>query len=680
MDFLLPERLGAVERDASEAARAVTGNFRRSAVVEEAAEQVRPGHVQATRKQWLSVLWDAELPELQRDVDETVVAILDLRGASGRTVGKRLPALLRRLHATAIVASSVAREVSRFHPSRTSIAEQRLAADLARAIWGELIALFDCLEQGWAEPAWAESRRYALAAQVAAEKLVAAAEDADTNSLGEDVYRRTLGIPAEQLSGGTGAASRARLAAAWATDRKSLDRRLRRSMRHLIDESVPMTGHLCHHLAHLAVSDRPLVAHRAALLGRDLVMSQLESAREQTCSVIARHVAREPEALFSHRGVIAYQDAYIRAEHPEEKARAAMDLYRAVFEGDVKRTAAVVLELEGGTVPQGTTLATLRDLLAAEDDQSLCSLLGSTIRPEWRNANAHEDFRWDPVSGTLLLSAQPTDLEQVLDEAIRARSICLGFEHGVAVAYARKASLVIQDSGNPNHVDRDLSILQSSGESRFPVLDIRRQGRIVRLDVVDISVETLRDGCRALLRAALADPGVERWEIRQSSPSLPAFVVDRAGIEAGLLIAEPLWETSDPMPFAELPLLVNAMNNAGEPEEATASTVLVVAASHVFGEKRRLATRVTLADPAAKHELITTAGLVGKGAETAARLLDGVNRRRVAAFSEILAGECQRLENTSRWEMVHAFASADRVLRRHAPARFPWIKPSSFAE
>ncbi|WP_225080496.1 hypothetical protein, partial [Streptomyces sp. CoT10] len=104
---------------------------------------------------------------------------------------------------------------------------------------------------------------------------------------------------------------------------------------------------------HLALSDRPLVTHRAALLGRDLVTSHLKSEPELTCSVMARHVAREPEMLSSHRGQIAYLDAYYQAEYQEEKARAVMDLHRAVLESDVRRTAVVVLELLGRTVPQG---------------------------------------------------------------------------------------------------------------------------------------------------------------------------------------------------------------------------------------------------------------------------------------------------------------------------------------
>ncbi|MET7906254.1 hypothetical protein ABZS86_34305 [Streptomyces sp. NPDC005355] len=225
-----------------------------------------------------------------------------------------------------------------------------------------------------------------------------------------------------------------------------------------------------------------------------------------------------------------------------------------MLEGDIKRTAVVVMELLGRTVPQGASLATVRDLLAAEDSQPLCKFLASTIRSEWRNANAHEDFRWDPVNRTLLPGGQPADLEQVLDAAIRARAICHGFEHGVAVAYAQNASLIIWGAEDSNYVGRDLSILQAAGEARFPVLDIRRHGSLVRLDVPDVSIESLREAFRAILRAAMMDPSVERWELRQTSPDRPPLCVDRTGTNAGLQVAEvvappapsplsPCWQT-----------------------------------------------------------------------------------------------------------------------------------------
>lgn len=444
-------------------------------------------------------------------------------------------------------------------------------------------------------------------------------------------------------------------------------------MRHLIDDSLPLTVKLLHHLAVLALSDRPLVAHRAALLARDLVTSRLKSEPELTCSVIARHVDREPEMLFSHRGQIAYWDAYTRAEHQEERARAAMDLYRAVLEGDIKRTATVVMELMGKAVPQGASLATIRDLLSAEDGQPLCKLLASTIRSEWRNANAHEDFHWDPVNSTLLLGGRSADLEQVMDAAIRARTICHGFEHGVAVAYTQNPSLIIWGTGDANYVSRDLAILQAAGEARFPVLDIRRHGSLVRLDVPDVSVESLREAFRAILRAAIADPSVERWELRQTSPDRPLLHVDRTGTHAGLQVAEPLWDTADPLPFATLPLLANAMTNAGEPAEATASTVLCLAAAHVLGERDRLSPALAHGDPAAKDELIGTTKLISDGAKAAARLMEGAAHRRLLAFAEVLAGECHRLKSAPPFALVREFVPAYRALRRHGPPHLPWI-------
>ncbi|NEA42578.1 hypothetical protein [Streptomyces sp. SID11385] len=444
MNVALPDRLGTVDRESCAAAREVIRKLNLSAPPEQITGQQAVTFVSVTRTQWKTVLRDADLSRLQRQTDEKVTEILRLRTASGRSVGKQLPELLRSLHASVVALGAVAEEVSRFSPSRTSAAERRLATDLARANRSEAQALFACLEQGWAESAWSAVRRYALAAQAAGRTLEAAARTDHVGLPYEDVYQRTLGVSAKQVGPGSGVASRARLLAAWSKAPQMLDHRLRRSVRHLIEDSLPLTVILLHHLAVLAISDRPLITHRAALLGRDMVTSHLTSDPELACSVMARHVAREPEIVSAHRGQIAYLDAYYEEEYQEEKARAVMDLHRAVLEADVRRTAVVVLELLGRTVPQGAPLATVRDLLATQDGQPLCKLLASTIRSEWRNANAHEDFRWDPVNGTLLLGGQPADLDEVLDAPLRARAICRGFEHGVAVAYAQNASFGVR--------------------------------------------------------------------------------------------------------------------------------------------------------------------------------------------------------------------------------------------
>ncbi|MFD6415866.1 hypothetical protein [Streptomyces sp. NPDC060194] len=378
MDVSLPDQLGAVERESCVATQAVIQKLNLPALPEQITGQQDVAYVPVTRAQWKSVLRDAGLSGLQRETDEKVAEILRLRTASGRTVGKQLPELLRSLHASVVALGAVAEEVSRFSPSRTSAAERRLATDLARANRSEAQALFACLEQGWTESAWSAVRRYALAAQAAGRTLEAAAGTDHAGLPYEDVYQRTLGVSAEQVGPGSGVASRARLLAAWSEAPQMLDHRLRRSMRHLIDDSLPLTVILLHHLAVLAISDRPLVTHRAALLGRDLVTSHLKSDPELACSVMARHVAREPEMVSAHRGQIAYYEE----EYQEEKARAVMDLHRAVLEADVRRTAVVVLGLLGRTVPQGAPLATVRDLLAAQDGQPLCKLLASTIRSE----------------------------------------------------------------------------------------------------------------------------------------------------------------------------------------------------------------------------------------------------------------------------------------------------------
>jgi hypothetical protein len=173
-----------------------------------------------------------------------------------------------------------------------------------------------------------------------------------------------------------------------------------------------------------AVSDRPLIAHRAAVLARDLVTEKLAADLARTRSVIARHVQREPLMLSAYRGQVSAWEAHRRTTFEEDQVRPLADLYKIVSEGDVKWTAVVVLNLLGRTVPALPTLATVNDLLVAERDEPICSMLASVLRPEWRNAIAHEEFRWDSSHGMAMIGNQLVDL----DHECRARTP--GFSHG----------------------------------------------------------------------------------------------------------------------------------------------------------------------------------------------------------------------------------------------------------
>ncbi|WP_369222388.1 hypothetical protein AB5J52_13615 [Streptomyces sp. R39] len=114
MDASLPDQLGLVERESSAAAPAVIRKLNLSAPPEQITKQQDVAFVPVTRPQWKSVLRDTDLPGLQRKTDNIVAEILRLRTASGRTVGKELPELLRSLNTSVFALGTVAEEVSRF--------------------------------------------------------------------------------------------------------------------------------------------------------------------------------------------------------------------------------------------------------------------------------------------------------------------------------------------------------------------------------------------------------------------------------------------------------------------------------------------------------------------------------------------------------------------------------------
>ncbi|MBB5966612.1 hypothetical protein [Planomonospora venezuelensis] len=567
-------------------------------------------------------------------------------------------------------------EIAKFNPPENFMDQKSLSEDLCLSVIRVVREMFACVSQGWESPAWLSVKSHALTSDTLANQLrIIISSPVNEN---EDVYERVLGLSGDEFRKGDPVAGWARLGAAWARDQENLDKRLRHQMRHLIvDSLLPITVKLRQHLVALATANRPLIAHHSAILARDFITDKLREDLDHTRIVIGRHVKTVPLMLSAHRGKKNSWKMYIEAAHPEDQVRPLLDLYKIVSEGDVKRTAIVVLELLGRTVPTTVTLATVKDLLSAEGNAPMCEMLAALIRPEWRNAIAHEDFLWDSEKSMAILDGKLVSLGELLHTSIAAMNICEGFEHGVAVSYAQNSKLNPWDETVSTSLDGLTRVLQTMGNVGQPVLDGRKRGPCIRLDVPDISIESIQTLLRAILMAAQVDNSIDLWEVRQG-PDRPILNIDRFAIEAALKVASGLWESTDPTPFASLPLIANGMRNAGEDDTVSAGTILALAAAHVTGERSRLTPSLASADPAAKNEMLTTVRLISDGVNVASTFLEGDRpKRKLLMFAQILSGDCQWHENAPPSALISGFSPADRALNRNMPAHIPWIMPSA---
>jgi hypothetical protein len=190
-------------------------------------------------------------------------------------------------------------------------------------------------------------------------------------------------------------------------------------------------------LAHLLVSDRPLVTHQAAVAARDLVLRALLSDQSAALDAIAEEVSDQPYGYSVHRHVVSAVRAFNQVSEPADLLRFAMEMYLSVAEGDVARVGRLTLQLLGKQVAPATTLGPLVRTLTAMHGEPMCALLSSSVKLAWRNAIAHGRGRWDSVHQSALLGDEHVDLYAICDEALRAHAICEGFEAGVAVALNR---------------------------------------------------------------------------------------------------------------------------------------------------------------------------------------------------------------------------------------------------
>jgi hypothetical protein len=389
-----------------------------------------------TTRQWWAAFDDSDLPILCDRLDSAAACLLDVRKGSARQAGRRLPGLIADLATAHENLQRVAGELGRFNPPDDDLALARSIADTAQLCYEYAAVVLECAASGFdtAPLTHASELREQL------EQMVSALEDVDCAHDAEPErnlrFERVLGLSTAAMSAGDGLTYASRVAAAW-EQHPELDERLRAQLPHLLDPGISLQDTVRRHLAHLLVSDRPLVAHQAAVAARDLVLRALSSDQPAALDAIAKEVLDQPYGYGVHRQVVSAVRAFNQVSEPADLLRFAMQMYLSVAEGDVARVGRLTLQLLGRQVAPAMTLGPLVRTLTAMHGEPMCALLSSSVKLAWRNAIAHGRGRWDSVHQSALLGDEHVDLYAICDEALRAHAICEGFEAGVAVALNR---------------------------------------------------------------------------------------------------------------------------------------------------------------------------------------------------------------------------------------------------
>jgi hypothetical protein len=605
-------------------------------------------------------------------LDSAAACLLDVRKSSARQAGRRLPGLVVDLAAAHKNLQQVVGGLGRFNPPEIDLALAREFADTAQLCYEYATGVLECVADGFDTAALtrASELREQLERTVSGLKAVDCAhDDAPERDLR---FERALGLSAAAMPAGDGLTYASWAAAAW-DQHPELDERLRAELPHLLDPAVSLQDTVRRHLAHLLVSDRPLVAHQAAVAARDLVLRALSADQSAALDSIAKEVLDQPYGYSVHRHVVSAVRAFNQASEPADLLRFAAQVYLSVAEGDIARVSRLTLQLLGRQVAPATTLGPLVHTLTAVHGEPMCALLSSSVKLAWRNAIAHGRWRWDSVHQSALLGNEHVDLYAIYDEALRAHAICVGFEAGVAVALNQAGNPHESGNASVDEIGLMIRIGQTLGAAGLPVSRLDQEGTTVRPLIPPLTILTMDKLHAALIQIAVHGGGALNWDIRQPGDR-PAYRISTEAIDAVLALRDTssTGESVIEFPISGLPMILSGLL-AHDPGSASITPSLIaLAAVNIIGERERLTAMLAADDAAARASLLRTINRTARAVDAAAVLADPGRKAHLLACARLIAKVGQDLQAGEVLDAA-SMQPLEVALRSSAPARIPWL-------
>lgn len=628
--------------------------------------------VRVTARQWIHIITDSYLIEVWALLDDRIEQVAEVALLPKSEIGKTLFSRLESMAEAHAWVHHALVSIGRFVPPDSYRDGPRIIGEMQSLADGILTAIIDLLTHG------IEGDRWSVFDQLFEQR------DGLLDSLwseaisGEHQYdelppERTLGLSSERMSGGDGRSFVSRHMVIWSPMKEELDGELRVQLPHLIDENSELNPDVRRHLTGLLATQYPVSAHAAAVAGRDLTLAAL-AADPAACLSIIDELVNEESGMYTTFQQIKKAVAAINAgERPEDKMDPACELYLRVMEGDVRRTSRLVLGLIGERISEKATLGPIGQKLTALSNYPGCALLLTCINRSWRNSIAHSKFVWDPINQCISTSDGSVEISDLVDAAIRAHDIAIGFNAGLEVA--------LNQAGNPHHwhslptdlTARDGIVMRQLGDLGIEVLGIRRYRTTVEISVPPLTPQNLRDHLVGILCAGKDVPHAEDWIIKQVGR--PDILLDAETLEAASLTSESV-EGGRPAIHphsAELVLYAGALLKSGQEPKQVIRAVLGFATSNLLGERRLLLPRMMTDFEGAANELSETFRRVIDGVDAASLLLPKLECQSLVEFTDRIS-KMQGSLNDLSLDMFIQWGVIDRLFWSNTPIVLPWLE------
>lgn len=480
------------------------------------------GRVPVTYGQWQKVVIDADMPVRWKRLELACVTVLETANCGDRKrIGKRLRAQIGDALECGMEMTTVGSEVSLFtviDPGFTTPLDvESLVRNAILFLEGVLnaVAFIGNRQRSVSELTLnvevCESRVDRLQQE-------AAFDEPDSSGALMQLFRpgEDLAVSDDPSTWMNGAS---RVSAAWSGREDELVSRVVGAFLHVVTTPIDYFPDPSQLPIALLASDRPIFAQRALRQTLDFGRASWETHREGLVGAIVATVGLEQESWHTHLEIGDCQRRLSRTSDMELRARDILNLYRIVSEGWLKYIGRAILSTAGVSAGENSTLTDLLNSLNGVDEQwALTTLIRSLLRPDWRNASAHLDIKWDELRNCAITSSGEVDLDRVLAVSEQACSVKIGFETGIALLRAENADF-------REEIDRRLSALPARPVSaRLIALEwLARQGlRVKRLSFKRefgfvVSLEGSEDNpgmlAAAVFVAATKNPIRARWNI-----------------------------------------------------------------------------------------------------------------------------------------------------------------------
>jgi hypothetical protein len=186
----------------------------------------------------------------------------------------------------------------------------------------------------------------------------------------------------------------------------------------------------------LASLDRPLVAHRVAREAADLVRRARALDQAAVDALLERTVGEGPRVFAAAKRIhddVMYL-ASGSARDADDVVRRVVSTYKTLAESSFRTYAWLVAdaqEIIDGSAPAVRStpplLGELEDMFAVRDD-ALSKVLASAAKRSLRNAEAHEDYRFDAKTEQLVVGGKRIPLSRLDKRVERLIGVALGLD------------------------------------------------------------------------------------------------------------------------------------------------------------------------------------------------------------------------------------------------------------